>query len=53
MTLRMALARSGGVAPRGSSHRVTVFRDGRELKKFDKDAPLRADDNVYVKERFF
>ena len=53
MTLRMALARSGGVSPRGSSRRVTIFRDGEELKKFDKDAPLRADDNIYVKESFF
>lgn len=53
MTLRMAIARAGGVTQQGSSRRVTVFRDGEELKKFDPNALILPNDNIVVKERLF
>ena len=53
MSLRMALARGGGLTPLGSESRVKVFRDGIELKKFDPGAPIKGGDVVVVGERFF
>lgn len=53
MTLRMALARSGGLTTLGSDRRITVIRGGQELKKFSLSEPIRADDVIVANERFF
>lgn len=53
MTLRMALARSGGLTSLGSPGRVTVFRKGVEMKKFGMGDLIQADDVIEVGERFF
>lgn len=53
MSLRMALARGGGLTQLGSESRVKVFRDGVELRKFDPAAPIKGGDVIVVGERFF
>ena len=53
MTLRMALARSGGLTPLGSDKRITIVRGGEELKKFKLSDPVQKDDVIVVGERFF
>jgi polysaccharide export outer membrane protein len=53
MSLRKALARGGGLTPSGSEKRVKVFRDGREMKKVDLNAPITPGDVVVVGERLF
>lgn len=53
MSLRMALARGGGVTSQGSERRVKVIRDGKELRKFDLNAPLEPNDTVQVGQRIF
>lgn len=53
MTLRMALARSGGMTSMGSEKRVKVFRDGTEIKKFNINDPIKGGDVIVVGERFF
>jgi len=53
MTLRKAIASAGGLTSMGSEKRVKVFRDGREIKKFDLGALIKNGDVVVVGERFF
>ena len=53
MSLRMALARGGGLSALGSDRRITVVRKGEELKKFNLGDPLEANDVIVVGERFF
>lgn len=53
MSLRMALARAGGLTSLGSDKRITVIRNGEELKKFSLSEPIQDDDVVVVGERFF
>lgn len=53
MSLRMALARGGGLTTLGSDKRITVVRKGVELKKFSLTDPILDDDVVVVGERFF
>lgn len=53
MSLRMALARGGGVTAQGSERRVKVIRNGEELRKFDLNAPLEPNDTVQVGQRIF
>ena len=53
MTLRMALARGGGLTAQGSERRVKIFRGGEELRNFDPNAPIQGGDTVVVGERFF
>ena len=53
MSLRMALARGGGLTSLGSDKRVTVVRGGEELKKFSLSDPIQEDDVIVVGERFF
>lgn len=53
MSLRMALARGGGLTSLGSDKRVTVVRNGEELKKFSLNDPIQKDDVIVVGERFF
>ncbi len=52
MTVRMALARGGGVTDRGSAGKVSVYRGGKKVK-VNIDSTLNADDTVYVGERLF
>jgi len=52
MTLRMALARGGGLTERGSSNRLSVFRNGKQIR-VTLDAVLQGGDTVVVGERFF
>lgn len=53
MSLRMALARGGGLTTLGSDKRITVVRNGEELKKFSLNDPIQKDDVIVVGERFF
>lgn len=53
MSLRMALARAGGLTSLGSDKRITVIRKGEELKKFSLSEPIEDDDVIVVGERFF
>ena len=53
MSLRMALARGGGLTSLGSDKRITVVRNGEELKKFSLSDPIEKDDVIVVGERFF
>lgn len=52
MTLRMALARGGGLTERGSTGRLSLIRNGRQLR-VTLDAVLQGGDTVVVGERFF
>lgn len=52
MTLRMALARGGGLTERGSSNRLSVFRNGKQVR-VTLDTVLQGGDTVVVGERFF
>lgn len=53
MSLRMALARGGGLTALGSERRVRVIRDGVEIRSFNPNDPIRGGDVVVVGERFF
>ena len=53
MSLRMALARGGGLTSLGSDRRITVVRGGVELKKFSLTDLIQKDDVIVVGERFF
>lgn len=52
MTLRMALARGGGLTERGSPGRLSVIRDGKQIR-MTLDSVLKGGDTVVVGERFF
>lgn len=52
MTLRMALARGGGLTERGSTGRLSLFRNGKQIK-VGLDTVLQGGDTVVVGERFF
>ena len=53
MSLRMAVARSGGLTPSGSEKKIKVYRAGQLVPKLDLNAPLSAGDVIVVGERFF
>lgn len=53
MTLRMALARGGGLTSLGSEKRIKVIRNGVEMKRFPLGDKIRPDDVVVVGERYF
>jgi polysaccharide export outer membrane protein len=52
MTVRMALARGGGLTDRGSASKVSVYRNGQKVKA-NMDMALSENDTIYVGERFF
>lgn len=52
MTVRMALARGGGLTALGSAKRVKLVREGAETKA-SLDEALRPDDVLVIGERFF
>ncbi len=53
MTLRKAIARSGGITERGSERRIKLFRAGKEIGKVGLEEPLKGGDVVNVGERLF
>lgn len=53
MSLRMALARGGGLTALGTEKRVRVIRDGKELPRYDPNAVLEPGDTVVVGQRLF
>jgi polysaccharide biosynthesis/export protein len=53
MSLRMALARGGGVTAQGTERRVKVIRNGVELPKVDLNAPVEPNDTIRVGQRIF
>lgn len=52
MTVRMALARAGGLTDRGSTGKLKVFRDGKQVPA-NLDMQLQGSDQIHVGERFF
>ncbi len=52
MSIRMALARGGGLTDRGSANRISVFRGGKKIKVI-LDQPIQGGDTVVIGERFF
>lgn len=52
MTIRMALARGGGLTDRGSLSRISVFRGGKKIQ-VSLDTPITGDDTIVIGERFF
>jgi polysaccharide export outer membrane protein len=52
LTVKMALAKAGGVTENGSDKRVQVTREGKTIS-LDAAAKLQAKDVVFVKERMF
>lgn len=52
MTVRMALARGGGLTDRGTTKRISVYRNGEKIKA-DLDMAVTAADTIVVGERFF
>ncbi|WP_286772844.1 MULTISPECIES: SLBB domain-containing protein [unclassified Sphingomonas] len=53
MTLRQALARAGGLTPRGSDKKVKLFRDGKEMGRMNLSDPVKNGDTIVIGERFF
>lgn len=53
MTLRMAIARGGGLTPSGSEKRTKVYRNGALVAGVGLNDQLQAGDVVVVGERFF
>lgn len=53
MTLRMALARGGGLTSLGSEKKVKVFRNGERISGFKPEDRITGGDVVVVGERFF
>jgi polysaccharide export outer membrane protein len=53
MSVRMAIARGGGVTENGSEKKVTLIRDGKEVKKVSLDDPIKVGDIVKIGERLF
>ena len=53
MTLRQALARAGGLTPRGSDTKVKLFRDGKEMGRMNLSDPIKNGDTIVIGERFF
>lgn len=53
MTLRMAIARGGGLTELGSDRRVQITRQGRRLERVELDGALQPGDVVVIGERLF
>jgi polysaccharide export outer membrane protein len=53
MTMRQALIRAGGLTLAGNEKSVTLRRNGQVVKKIDLNNEVRADDVLFVNERFF
>ena len=53
MTLRQALARSGGLTERGSDKKIKLFRDGKEVGRMNLSDLVKSGDTIVIGERFF
>ncbi|WP_298669341.1 SLBB domain-containing protein [uncultured Sphingomonas sp.] len=53
MSLRKAIARSGGLTPRGSEKKIKLFRDGKEVNHMDLSDMVKNGDTIVIGERFF
>jgi polysaccharide export outer membrane protein len=53
MSVRMAIARGGGVTENGSEKKVTLIRDGKEVRKVSLDDPVKVGDIIKIGERLF
>lgn len=53
MTLRQALIRAGGLTLAGNEKSVTLRRNGQVVKRIDLNEEVRANDVLFVNERFF
>jgi polysaccharide export outer membrane protein len=53
MTLRNAIARSGGPSALGSLRKIKIFRGDKVIKKPDMSLKIEPGDTIYVGERFF
>jgi polysaccharide export outer membrane protein len=53
VTVRMAIAKAGGVTPNGNEKKVTITRDGKPLKGVKLDDPIKVGDLVAIGERLF
>lgn len=53
MSLRMAIARAGGLTKLGSEKKVKVFREGEDIGKLDLSQTVRSGDVIKVGQRFF
>jgi len=52
MTLRQVLARAGGATLAGSRRNISIFRDGKEIKRARLDDAVHPNDSIFVHERF-
>jgi polysaccharide export outer membrane protein len=53
MSIRMAIARGGGVTENGSENKVTLIRDGKPVKKLSLEDPVKVGDIIKIGERLF
>jgi polysaccharide export outer membrane protein len=53
MTIRMAIARAGGVTDNGSEKKITLIRDGKEIKKVTLEEQVKVGDIIKIGERLF
>lgn len=53
MTIRMAIARGGGVTENGSENKVTLVRDGKPVKKVSLEDQVKVGDIIKIGERLF
>lgn len=53
LTMRMALAKGGGVTDNGSEKKLKVVRDGKPLKKVLLEDPVKVGDIITIGERLF
>jgi len=53
MSIRMAIARGGGVTENGSENKVTLVREGKEVKKVSLEDQVKVGDIIKIGERLF
>ncbi|PTQ11794.1 sugar ABC transporter substrate-binding protein [Sphingomonas oleivorans] len=53
MTLRQALAQAGGPTLGGTEHKVTLYREGKKIKRVDLESEVQANDVLRVNEKLF
>jgi polysaccharide export outer membrane protein len=53
MTVLHAVAIAGGFTPRAAKNKIIIQRDGEEIESVQNTTPVKPDDIVTVKERFF
>jgi len=53
LTVRMAIAKGGGVNENGSEKKVKIVRDGKPVKGIKLEDPIKVGDVVTIGERLF